>query len=148
MLNLENISGVNTSWYISPCHNMFYFIPIQTCDFRKSHSDTALRLTYHGDMRVISGANVCRRWFITINSKECTSPATIEAAVHPIGLTGLNNHRHGTLDGFCENIPKGRVIIGLSVGKCKYGYEKVLGDAETCWGAVCRLIIEEVPSLQ
>ena len=99
-------------------------------------------------MRVISGSDVCRRWFITINGKECTSPDTIEAAIHPIGVTGLNNHRHGTLDGFCENIPKGRIIVGFSVGNCKYGYENRKGDAFTCWGGVCRLIIEEVPPLK
>ena len=98
-------------------------------------------------MRVVSGSDVCRRWFITIDGKECTSPDTIEAAVHPIGVTGLNNHRPGTLDGFCENIPKGRVTVGLSVGHCKYGYESKPGDAYTCWGYVCRLIIEEVPPL-
>ena len=98
-------------------------------------------------MRVISGTSVCRRWFITIDGKECISPDTIEAAVHPIGVTGLNYHRPGTLDGFCGNIPKGRVTVGLSVGNCKYGYEKQQGDAHTCWGSVCRLIIEEVPRL-
>ena len=98
-------------------------------------------------MRVISGSNVCRRWFITINGIECKSPATIEVAVHPIGVNGLNNHRPGTLDGFCEGISEGRINVGLSVGNCKYGLESVKGDAYTCWG-VCRLIIEEVPPLQ
>ncbi len=95
---------------------------------------------------MISSSNACRRWFITINGNECTSPVTIEASVHPIGVTGLNNHRPGTLDGFCENIPKGRVIVGLSIGKCKYG-KNAPGDGHTCWG-ICRLIIEEVPPLQ
>ena len=95
-----------------------------------------MRITYQGDLRVVSSSNACRRWFFTINGNECTSPATIEATVHPIGVSGLNNHRPGTLDGFCENIPKGRVIVGLSIGKCIYGYESYPGDGYTCWGGV------------
>ena len=87
-------------------------------------------------MRVVSGFNVCRRWFITVDGKECTSPDTIEAAIHPIGMAGLNNHRPGTLDAFFGNIPKGRVTVSLSVGNCNI-----------CWGFVCRLINEEVPPL-
>ncbi|XP_028408884.1 collagen triple helix repeat-containing protein 1-like [Dendronephthya gigantea] len=121
---------------------------IMTCDFRKTRSDTALRVTYQGDLRVISGNNVCRRWFLTINGRECQSPATIETQIHPIGVSGLNNHRPATVDGFCEGIKQGRIIVGLSVGSCKYGYESQAGDAYTCWGSVCRIIIEEVPPLQ
>ena len=96
----------------------------------------------------MSGSNVCQRWFITINGIECESPATIEAAVHPIKVNGLNYHRPGTLDGFCEGISEVRINVGQSLGNCKYGYENQRGDAYTCWGAVCRLIIEEVPPLQ
>ena len=126
--------------------NILFFL--QKCDFRKTNSDTALRITYQGDMRLIGGSSVCRRWFITINGKECTSPDTIDAVFHfQTGPTGMNLHRPVTLDGFCENIPKGRVIIGLSVGKCRAGFEGYPGDAYTCWNSVCRLIIEEVPPL-
>ena len=114
----------------------------------KTQSETALRITYHGDLRVVSSSNDCRRWFFTINGNDCSSPATIDATVHPTGVTDLNNHRPGTLDGFCENITKGRVIVGLSIGKCKYGYENNSGDGYTCWGSVCPVIIEEVPPLQ
>ncbi|CAB3986066.1 Hypothetical predicted protein [Paramuricea clavata] len=82
---------------------------------------------------------------ITINGKECSSPAPIDAVIYANGVSNLNHHRPGTLDGFCNNIPKGKVTVGLSVGKCT-SYDG--GDAYTCWNSVCRLIIEEIPSMQ
>lgn len=112
------------------------------------HPNTALRVTYQGDMRVLSGFPTCRRWFITINGKECTSPDTIDGTLYfNTKTSSINHHRPVTLDGFCENISKGRAIVGLSVGKCKGGHEGDPGHAHTCWNSVCRLIIEEVPPL-
>ncbi|CAB4017357.1 collagen triple helix repeat-containing 1-like [Paramuricea clavata] len=60
---------------------------IETCDFQKAHSNSALRVTYQGDLRLVSCTNgkCCRRWFITINGKECSSPAPIDAAIHANG---------------------------------------------------------------
>ena len=119
---------------------------IQTCDFKKFFSQSALRVTYQGDMRLIGTyRGVCRRWYITINGNECLSPAPIDAIIHA-NRQAINLHRPGTLDGFCNNIPAGRVTVGLSVGKCN-GYPDV-GNAYTCWNSVCRFIIEEVPSVQ
>ena len=101
-------------------------------------------MTYVGDMRVVSSKNACRRWFITINGKECTLPSKIESINHPVGLTGLNYHRTGVVDGICKGISAGSLSIGLSVGKCtQKGYENYPGDAYTCWGSICRIIIEE-----
>ena len=126
----------------------YFLVFLQKCDFRKTRSNTALRVTYQGDMRLISGSPACRRWFITINGKECTSPDTIDAVLYfSGGASGMNQHRPVTLDGFCENIPVGRVIVRLSVGKCGGGHQGNPGDAYTCWNSVCRLIIEEVPTL-
>ena len=120
---------------------------IQSCDFQKAFSTSALRVTYQGDMRALScSRNCCRRWFITINGKECSSPAPIDALIYANGVSGLNLHRPGTLDGFCNNIPAGRVTVGFSVGKCKNWPD--VGDAYTCWDSACRLIIEEVPFMQ
>ena len=113
--------------------------------FRNSNS--ALRVTYQGDIRLLSvPTGSCRRWFITINNAECSSPAPIDALIYANVVSGLNLHSPGTLDGLCNNIPAGRVTVGLSVGKCN-GYSHV-GDAYTCWNSVCRLIIEEVPLMQ
>ena len=125
---------------------MFLFI-FQTCDFQKVFSTSALRVTFQGDLRMVScSKHCCRRWFVTINGKECSSPATIDALIAANGVSGLNLHRPGTLDGFCNNIPAGRVTVGLSVGNCNRAIN--VGDAATCWGSVCRFIIEEVPSMQ
>ena len=127
------------------CSFLILHIFLQTCDFQKVHSKSALRVTYQGDMRLVScGANkCCRRWFITINGKECSSPAPIDAAIYANGVSRLNLHRPGTLDGFCDNIPKGPVTMALSVGKCDGVQDS--GDAFTCWNSVCRFIIEEIP---
>ena len=89
----------------------------------------------------------CRRWYITINGKECSSPAPIDARLSVKGVTDLNLHRPGTLDGFCDNIPAGRVTVGLSVGKCN-SLPTAGGDASTCYDSVCRFIIEEVPLME
>ena len=101
-------------------------------------------------MRVISCTGhglggCCRRWFITINGEECSSPAPIDATIY-VKNSGLDLHRPGTLDGFCNNIPAGNVTVGLSIGKCDGITDH--GDAFTCWKSVCRFIIEEVPSMQ
>ncbi|CAB4015795.1 Hypothetical predicted protein, partial [Paramuricea clavata] len=123
---------------------------IQTCDFQKAHTNSALRVTYQGDLRLVTCSNgkCCRRWFITINGKECSSPAPIDAVIHSgKRVNDLSLHRPGTLDGFCNNIPKGKVTVGLSVGKCN-NWSHDVGDAYTCWNSVCRLIIEEIRSMQ
>ena len=53
-------------------------------------------------------------FYLTFNGKECTSPATIDAVIYS-NVANINLHRSGSLDGFCENIPKGKVAVGLSV---------------------------------
>jgi len=124
---------------------VFLFI-LQTCDFQKRLPNTALRVTYQGDLRVISTPiGACRRWYITIGGQECSTPTTIEAVIFEKQPDTLNLHRPATLDGLCYNIPAGRVTVGLSVGKC---VDNNPADAATCWGSSCRLIIEEVPLVQ
>jgi hypothetical protein len=72
---------------------------------------------------------------------------SLATVIYANGVSSLNLHRPGTLDGFCNNIPKGKVTVGLSVGNCK-NWSHDEGDAYTCWNSVCRLIIEEIPSMQ
>ena len=104
-------------------------------------------MTYQGDLRIIGCGSpfCCSRWYITINGKECSSPAPVDGLI--LADITINIHRPATLDGFCENIPKGRVTVGLSIGECRnQAYRS--GDALTGWDTVSRLIIEEVPPLQ
>lgn len=108
----------------------------------KAQSRTALRVTYEGDMRLSTcKVSCCGRWFITINGKECSSPAPIDAVIVTGGVKGLNLHRPGVVDGLCEGIPKGKVTVGLSVGKCA---RLPAGNAFTCYGSTCRLVVEEI----
>ncbi|XP_028395961.1 collagen triple helix repeat-containing protein 1-like [Dendronephthya gigantea] len=118
---------------------------IASCDFVKHESGSGLRVTYQGDLRVVTcpGGQCCRRWHITINGRECSHPAPIDVAIYASKHGhALNLHRPGTLDGICDKVPKGTVKVGLSVGKCKHS---IHGNAFTCWGSVCRFIIEEIP---
>ena len=50
------------------------------------------------------------------------------------------------IKGYCENIPQGAVRVELWVGPCGGGY--TLGDAETGWNSVSRIMIEEVSKPQ
>ena len=96
-------------------------------------------------MRVYSSSK-CNRWFFKFNGNECSGPMTIEAVVYndwPSGSPNLLHHR--SFEGYCENIPQGRVTVELWVGKCP---SYPLGDAHTGWNSVSRIMIEEVSRAQ
>ena len=89
----------------------------------------------------------CNRWFFKFNGNECSGPMTIDAAVYnnwPSGNPQLLHHR--SFEGYCENIPQGRVTVELWVGQCPSGH--TLGDAITGWQSVSRIMIEEVSRAQ
>ena len=98
-------------------------------------------------MRVDGTSAKCNRWFFKFNGNECSGPMTIEAAVYngwPSGNPQLLHHR--SFEGYCENIPQGRVTVELWVGHCHGSY--TLGNAYTGWQSVSRIIIEEVSRAQ
>ena len=71
---------------------------------------------------------------------------TIEAAVRngwPSGSPNLLHYR--SFEGYCENIPQGRVTAELWVGKCP---GVTLGSDYTGWNSVSRIMIEEVSRAQ
>ena len=78
----------------------------------------------------------------------------VNATVGSSSLTEMNGwpsgspnlHHHRSFEGYCENIPQGRVIVELWVGKCLSGH--TLGDAYTGWESVSRIMIEEVSRAQ
>ena len=120
---------------------MFLLILLQSCSFIKLQSNTALKVSFQGNMRVI-GTVKCNRWYFKLNGNECSGPMTIEAVVYnswPSGSPNLLHHR--SFEGYCTNIPQGAVTVELWVGKCP-SYS--LGDAYTGWNSVSRIIIEEV----
>ena len=94
-------------------------------------------------MRVAGTSSKCNRWYFKFNGNECSGPMTIEAVVYnywPSGNPNLLHHR--SFEGYCENIPQGAVRVELWVGQCGRSY--TLGDAETGWNSVSRIMIEEV----
>ena len=122
---------------------LLVFSLLQECSFNKLTSDTSLKVSFQGNMRV-RGSNKCNRWYFKFNGNECSGPMTIDASVHnswPQGTANFDQLHHRSFEGYCENIPQGAVRVELWVGQCS---GKTLGDAWTGWNSVSRIMIEEV----
>ncbi|CAH3152292.1 unnamed protein product [Porites lobata] len=115
---------------------------IKDCSFKKQQSNSALRVSFQGTLRLYSHRK-CSRWYFKFNGNECSGPMTIEAVVYSFWPSGSipDLHYHRSFEGYCENIPQGAVRVELWVGQCS-GY--TLGDAYTGWNSVSRIMIEEV----
>ena len=90
--------------------DVFYFLSFQDCSFNKLQSDTAIKVSFQGIMRVRSTSSKCNRWFLKFNDNECGGPMTIEAVVYnawPSGSPNLLHHR--SFEGYCENIQRARL---------------------------------------
>ena len=109
--------------------------------FTKLQSNSALRVSFHGNMRVVNH-DTCSWWYFKFNGTECSGPMTIEAAVYNYWSSGNPNLlHHRSFEGYCENISQGAVRVELWVGLCS---GEALGDASTGWNSVSRIMIEEV----
>ncbi len=117
---------------------------IQTCSFNKTYDNTSLRVLYEGTLRS-HGSAVCNRWYFTFDGAECKKPATIEGVVY-VASTQVNPHRHRHIEGYCNQVPKGHVRVGFWIGKCEGDHS--LGDGDTGWNSMSRIVIEEVPPPQ
>ncbi|CAH3152265.1 unnamed protein product [Porites lobata] len=113
---------------------------IKDCSFNKLKADTALKVSYQGNVKMY-GDRKCIRLYFKFNGNECSGPMTIEAGIYSDWLSVPNLHHHRSFEGYCENIPKGTVRVELWVGQCR-GHS--LGDAYTGWIFVSRIMIEEV----
>ena len=116
------------------------------CSFNKLQSDTAIKVSFQGNTQVY-GTSKYNRWFFTFNGNECSGPMTIEAAVFnnwPSGSPELLHHR--SFDGYCENIPQGRVTVELWVGQCPSA--NTLGNTYNGWESISWIMIEEVSRAQ
>ena len=92
----------------------------------------------------VTGDSKCNRWYFKFNGNECSGPMTIEAVVYNNWSSSYGNHElqhHRSFKGYCENIPQGTVRVELWVGECR---GQTLGDGETGWNSVSRIMIEEV----
>ena len=95
----------------------------------------------------VHGDSKCNRRYFKFNGNECGGPMTIEAVLYnnwPSGNPNLLHHR--PFEGCCENIPQGAVRVELWVVQCPSGH--TLGNAETGWQSVSRMIIEGVAGPQ
>lgn len=119
---------------------------IKECSFKKLHDRTALKVSYQGNIRVWTNGGCCR-WFFKFNDYECSGPMTIDSVLYNGWPSGNPNiHRHHSIEGYCENLPRGTVRVELWVGKCRTGPR--LGNAYTGHSSVSRIMIEEVPPSQ
>ncbi|XP_078343373.1 uncharacterized protein LOC144629070 isoform X5 [Oculina patagonica] len=118
---------------------------IKECSFNKLHSNTALRVSYQGNVQVYTNGG-CNRWYFKFDGNECSGPTTIESVNYNNWKGGLaDNYRNGFFEGYCENLARGTVRVELWVGEC---YGKTQGNAYTGWNSVSRIMIEEVPPSQ
>ena len=121
-----------------------YFCGCRIASLKKTKDDTALRVVYQGTIYLGGCSNCCKRWFITFNGAECSGPLPVDAVVW-IRSSQADNYRPAAIEGYCGNIHKGQIRVGINTGNCP-GYGNSNGD--TGWSSVSRLIIEEVPRSQ
>ena len=75
-----------------------------------------------------------------LDGAECTKPATIEGIVY-VASSQVSTQRHRHIQGYCNQVPKGHIRVGFWIGKCE-SYN--LGDGNTGWNSMSRIVIEEV----
>ena len=123
----------------------FFFIFIQDCVFTKNFSDTSLHVYWTGALRIVGCTGCCSRWYFTFNGAECAAPLPIDGIVYGTAGTHTNMHIVRHIEGYCNNIRKGKVRVGFQVIKCPSG-----GKANACTGylSVSRIFVEEVPKPQ
>ena len=117
---------------------------MQDCVFDKRKDDTALRVVYQGTIYLGGCGGCCKRWFITFNGAECNGPLPIDV-VWWIPSSNQHTYQPGSVEGYCDNIHKGKIRVGINIGNCP-GFGN--SDGRTGWNSVSRLIIEEVPRSQ
>ncbi|KAL9960185.1 hypothetical protein ACROYT_G033603 [Oculina patagonica] len=118
---------------------------IKECSFNKLQSNTALRVSYQGNVNIYTNGD-CNRWYFKFDGNECSGPTTIDSVLYnnwPGRLSTI--HRNYFFEGYCENLARGTVRVELWVGKC---YSHTQGNAYTGRKSVSRIMIEEVPPSQ
>ena len=139
----------NNMNHISPSSIKFRSVIIsmlcfQDCQFTKIKDNTTLRVAFQGNIHVGGCSGCCKRWFITFNGAECSGPLPIDAMLNILNSNAAD-YRHGAIEGYCHNINKGNIRVGINIGNCP-GYGN--SNGYTGWLTVSRLIIEEVPRSQ
>jgi len=104
----------------------------RTLGFKKTRDDTAIRLFYGDNFRV-QGDTVACRWELMVNGTSCPSGQLIYD-FYSDAVT-LNQHRSGTLFGFCEGLSAGVYSIDVHVGPAPghVGSDCATGWADSRW---------------
>ncbi|PFX15133.1 Collagen triple helix repeat-containing protein 1 [Stylophora pistillata] len=118
---------------------------IKECSFNKLHQNTALKVSYQGNLRLHNSNRKCNRWYFKFNGNECSGPLPVDSVLYTYDSSTPIILRSHFFEGFCENLPQGTVRVELWVGSCP-GEE--LANAYTGWNSVSRIMIEEVPPSQ
>ena len=94
------------------------FCLFQECSFNKLYSNTALKVSYQGNIRVLSSYYACNRWYFKFNGNECSGPLAIDSVTYTY-FNGQqpNVHRNHFFEGYCENLARGAINVELWVGK-------------------------------
>ena len=124
---------------------VLFFLLFQECSFNKLHDNTALKVSYQGNVGVYTN-NGCGRWYFKFNGNECSGPLSIDSVIYNSWAGGISTiNRNHFFEGYCENLARGTVSVELWVGKCS---SVPLSNARTGWDSVSRIMIEEVPPSQ
>ncbi|XP_022804603.1 collagen triple helix repeat-containing protein 1-like [Stylophora pistillata] len=119
---------------------------IKEYSFNKLHQNTALKVSYQGNIRIYDFNAKCNRWYFKFNGNECSGPLPVDSLLYTnFHSSRPNVHRPHFFEGFCENLPRGTVRVELWIGQCAHF---TLGNAWTGWNSVSRIMIEEVPPSQ
>ncbi|KAI0221178.1 hypothetical protein LSAT2_027419 [Lamellibrachia satsuma] len=116
------------------------------CDFEKKRNDTVLRVAWNGALRLIHQGTKgysCRRWYFTLNGKECEQPMTIDTQIY-LTAKSINRHDPKYVEGYCRGLAAGHVQVQWNVGDCIFETTGNPGDSKTGWGSTSRIIVEEV----
>ena len=114
----------------------------------KTLPDSALHVTFNGNLRLTDCSDCCMRWFITINGSECVDLAPIDGVLYN-SASYINIHRGMTITGIC-NQTNNETIMGvetyeavLNVGMCE-GFNESY-NVYTGFQGVSTMNIEEMP---
>jgi len=125
-------------------------LPSTACSINKTSPDSALRVSFNGNIRLTGCDGCCMRWFITINGSECADPAPIDGVLYTRNAPVLNVHRAATITGICRQTENGTISpVGLhqavlNVGMCD-GFNESY-NAYTGFQSVSTMNLEELPT--
>jgi len=100
-----NISNSTASGNTTTNSTLSPDLTVQSCSYNKQGDDTALKVSWHGNLAVLDCELCCVRWFVTIDGRECASPGPIDGAVVQdlsLSFRGYDIARPASIVGICS----------------------------------------------